>query len=167
MSNKSFSETVTAKELGWLIGIGPRRVQQLGKIEVFQKAKRGQYFLEGAVQAYTKHLVESETGKVDKGKSRDSFEFERARNLKLRNDKAELTLVDMKLAVATVDFIIGELRADLSGLPARISDDLGVRRELENGIDQVLGQLAGRYEEAGEALCEGRNPFEADGEGAS
>lgn len=166
MSNKSFSETVTAKDLGWLLGIGVRRVQQLGKAGVFQKAKRGQYVLEGAVQAYTKYIVESETGRQEKGTNRDSFEFERARNLKLRNDRAELNLVDMKLAVATVDFIIGELRADLAGLPARISDDLGVRRELENGIDQVLGQLAGRFEEGGKALCEGRNPFETDGEDA-
>lgn len=154
-------ETVNAKKLGEIMGIGERRVQILEKEKVFKKHGHGKYILAGAGKSYAEYIAKSEVGRREGGSVRQDVEFERARKLRLENDQLENFLIGTQLAISAIDKIMGVLQSELAGLPAQASDDVSVRRKVENGVERILESITGRFEQAGEALAAGRDPFEA------
>lgn len=154
----------SAKKLGDLLGIGERWVRQLEQQGVVVKNAYGDYDIPSSVQGYIRFKVESEiAASTDRGRGEKSdYDFERARKLKLQNDQTDNLLVPVQDAVAAVDAIFGAMRTALSGVPARVSDDVQVRRRLETEIDSVLTELADGYEQAGRALATGGDPLAAD-----
>ena len=112
--------------------------------------------------AYKDFCVNAEIERRDHAdSSKEKFEAERARKLKLENDLRERLLVEMPDAVAAMDYILGEVRTDLAGIPARMTEDVAERRRLEDGINEILAGLARKLDEAGSAIQEGRDPLEA------
>ena len=156
-------ETVTVRRLSEVLGIGERWVQQLEKQGVLKKVRHGRYRLAESVQAYIAFKIESEVARVvpEESNAGERVKAERARKLKLENDEKELRLVQTPDAVAALDAIVGPLRADLAGVPARVTSDVAERRRIEDAFDTVLRRLADRFAKAGEALRAGRDPLEA------
>lgn len=157
---------VSSAQLATVLGLTERRVQQLEAESVFTNVGNGRskrFVLADAVQALVKKSeMDARNAAPAAGTSRESFEAERARKLKLQNDQADALLVDTNDALAGIDHIFGEVRTALAGIPARATDDLVLRRQIEDAIDATLGDLAGRLDQAGTALREGRDPLEAD-----
>ena len=157
---------LSSAQLAAVIGVTERRVQQLEAEGIFRNVGKGRskrFILADAVQAFAK---KSEMDARDEaalpGTSRAQIEIEQARKLKLANDTADALLVQTADALAAVDHITGEIRTGLAGIPARFTDDLTERRRLDDLIDVVLTEISGRFEQAGAALREGRDPLEAD-----
>src|ERR1700730_7150430 len=63
-------------------------------------------------------------------------------------------------AVAFVDEVFGMLRSDLTGLPAMVTRDLSIRRDIETAVNSILNKAAARLDLQAKAL-------RADGEIAS
>jgi len=157
-------ETVNAKDLGRIIGIGERQVQLLVKKNIFQKVSHGKYRLAGAGKTYADYIAKSEVDRRDSGTSIDDLRFEQARKLRLENEQTEGTLISTELAIAAIDKILGVVQSELASLPAQASDDVVVRHKVEHGVERILTAIAGRSTKAGKALEEGRDPFEASAE---
>lgn len=156
-------EKISAKMLGSLLGITERWVRELETQGFIVKVGYGKYDLAESIQGYVRYVRESEVAKHEEvPNSRDLFEAERARKLKLENDLKDNLLVETPDAMAAIDMIFGEVRTALAGIPARLTEDVAERRRIEDGIDQVLSDLADRLDKAGSALAEGRDPLEAD-----
>ena len=79
----------------------------------------------------------------------------RAREIELRTAKRAGELCETEEAFAVVDEIFGGLRSDLSGLPARVTRDLEIRRAVENGVNDVLNKAADRLQARAKALRAG------------
>ena len=157
---------VSSSELGAVLGLTERRIQQLEADGVFRNVGNGRskrFVLSVAVQAMVKKSeIDARDAEAPAGSSRDQFEAERARKLKLANDERERLLMETELGVAAIDFIVGMMRTDLSGVPARVSEDVALRRQIQDAIDTVLGGLSDRLTKAGDALSQGRDPSDTD-----
>ena len=161
---------ISSAQLGALLGLTERRVQQLADEGIIANVGRGRskrYVLADAVQALLARAAEDAKSAPAAGTIREQFEAERARKLKLENDQAEALLIETPDAIAAIDGIFGEVRTALGGIAARFTSDLPERRRLENEIDIVLGDLASRLDKAGAALRKGGDPLDADAAHAS
>lgn len=158
-------QLVSSKQLGEVLGLTERRVQQLEAESILINVGKGRnkrYRLADAVQAVlAKSEADARAAIADASTSREMFEAERARKLKLENDKREALLVQTPSALAAIDVIVGHVAGALEQLPSQLSEDVGERRRIENVIDNVRADLARRLEQAGAALEEGRDPLEA------
>lgn len=166
MALKGVHEEISVKLLAGVLGVTERWVQQLEKQGVLKKNGRSRYDLAASVQAYIKFKVESEVARVvpEDSSPGERVKVERARKLRLENDEKELRLVQTPDAIAALDAIVGPLKADLAGVPARVTDDVAERRRIEDAIDTVLRALANRFKEACRALRSGRDPLSAGDE---
>lgn len=159
-------DEISTENLGRVLGLTPQRIGQLTQTGVLSKLGHGRYSLPAAVQAYVAYKVENESRRAagDSSNPGDAVKMERARKLRLENDEREHALVDTSDAIAALDAIVGLLRADLAGVPARVTDDVPLRRQIEHAIDAVLGGLADRFRQVSADLRAGRDPDAADSE---
>lgn len=166
MAEKSGFSEVGADDLAALLGITPRWLQKLEKKGIISKAKRGRYPLPQSVQAYIKFKIESALSRMQPEETNpgERVKAERARKLKLENDEKEHRLVTTSDAISALDHIVGQLKADLAGVPARVSDDVPTRRRVEDALDTVLGGLADRFRKTSRDLQTGGDPLSSDGE---
>lgn len=162
MSKKIPMELVSTTQMCTAFGIGERWLRQLSDQGVMRKISYGVWDLPTSIQEYVKWRIESELkhAPLPPGSSKDDFERERARKLKLENDQREALLIQTPDALAAIDHIVGDIRTALAGIPARFTQNLEERRRLENEIDNVLEQLADRFAHASACLAAGEDPFE-------
>lgn len=157
---------ISSSQLAEVLGLTERRVQQLEAEGVFRNVGEGRskrFVLSDAVRAWKeKSEIEADEAIQSASTSREAFEFERARKMKLENDQREALLIETPDALAAIDLIVGQITTGLAGIPARYTDDLAERRKLEELHADVLRELSDRHEQAGAALREGRDPLEAD-----
>lgn len=158
-------EEISLKELADLCNLTERRVNQLSDAGVFVKLGRGLFRRSGVAGAYADYRVKSEMDRRSDGAtSRDQFEAERARKLKMENDRREGLLIETPEALAALDVMVGDLRTALSAIPSRYTGDVGERRRLEDEIDKALGQLAEKWQQIGDDLQAGRAVGDTDAE---
>ena len=159
-------QLVSSLQLGQVLGLTERRVQQLEAESLFRNVGKGRskrYRLDEAVQALlAKSEIDAKRIVETASTSREMFEAERARKLKLENDQNEAMLLETPTALSAIDMIFGEVRTALAGISARYSEDVAERRRLDDVIDQTLADLSDRLGKAGAALAAGRDPFAAD-----
>lgn len=160
------NQTISSSQLGDVLGMTERRVQQLEAESVFENVGKGRskrYRLADAVQALlAKSQMDGKRAAETSSSSREMFEAERARKLKLENDQNEAMLLETPMALSAIDMIFGEVRTALAGISARYSEDVAERRRLDDVIDTALADLTDRLGKAGAALAAGRDPFAAD-----
>lgn len=154
------ADEVSISYLGEVLGIGERWVQQLEAQGVLRKSARGRYPLATSVRAYTKFKVDSEVARaiLKETTPGERVKAERARKLKLENDERERQTVSMPDALIALDVIFGMIKAGFAGVPARVTDDVALRRRIEDGNEAVLRDLARRFRKASSAMREGRDP---------
>lgn len=162
---KPEEKSVSGTELAGLLADPPfsdRWLRELSDRGYVVKSGRGRYDLAASVQGYIRFVRETEVEAVkEAANSKEQFEAERARKLKLENDKREALLVETTDAFAAIDLIVGNLSAELENLPSQLSEDIAERRRIEKVIDAVRAGLARRLEQAVSAIQEGRDPLEA------
>lgn len=159
-------QLVSSKQLGAVLGLTERRVQQLESEQIFQNVGKGRskrYHLDTAIQAVLeKSETDAKRSVAEASTSRELFEAERARKLKLDNDQTESLLVETPDAIAAIDAIFGEVRTALAGIAPRFTEDVAERRRLDDAIDAILTDLADRLDKAVAALRTGSDPAAAD-----
>jgi len=164
MAKKAVRDEITIKSLATGLGVSVQLLNRLAQQGVVIKTRHGHCEQWASVRGYIEYReqIESDRAAPDETSAGERVKSERARKLKLENDEKELRLVQMPDAVSTLDAIVGPLKADLAGVPARVSDDVAARRRIEDAIDIVLTNLADRFRQAVSALRAGRDPLSAD-----
>lgn len=165
-SGKDAPTTVSAAELAAILADPPfsdRWLRELADQGYLVKAGRGTYELAASVKGYVRYVLETEVRQASEPTgSREQFEAERARKLKLENDTREALLIETQDVLAAIDHIFGEMRTALSGIAAKATDDVSLRRRIDDAIDGILTDISRRSDEAGAALQAGRDPCETD-----
>lgn len=152
---------LTADQASRLIMVSAERVRQLGKDGYFTKNGRGQFPMVGVVQGYIRFLKDEER-RGSKVAADSGLKAARQREVELRIAREEGRLVDMADVEAVFDAIQGNLRAQLSAVPAAVTRDIALRGEIEKAINDAFARASAKFGEASEALQQGRNPLEAD-----
>ena len=70
-------------------------------------------------------------------------------------------LIETTEAIEFVDEVIGQLRAGLSGIPARVTRDLEQRRKIEAEINAEFGRASAHFGKEAATLRAGGIPAEA------
>ncbi len=155
-----------AKAMATLLGITPRRLQQLAAEEYVERGTRGRYRLGETVRGYVKSLKDSFEARS--AKTGDD-EMKELRKRKLRNEieRDEGLTVPTEDALAIIEDIVGTLRGEITGVPARFTRDLKERRKLEAILNDVLERSSKRLGEAGDALSAGSVYHDANAEDAA
>lgn len=134
---------VTTKVAADLLGYTPRRLQQLVGEGVIESFGRGRFRLKRLIQDHAGHL-RRQIDEAREDDSDDAIKFERARRLRLENDRDERILIEAEEAIAALEDIIGTIRAEMSGLPTRATRDMELRKKLARDVDDIQTRTIAR-----------------------
>lgn len=157
---------VTTKIAADLLGYTPRRLQQLVGDGVIESVGRGRFRLKRLIQDHAAHL-RRQIDEAREDDSDDAIKIERARKLRIENDREERILIETEEAIATLEDIVGTIRAELSGLPVRATRDMDLRKKLAKDVDGILERTIERLGKRLAALQTGDAAPEADAEDAA
>lgn len=138
---------VTLDVAAQLIMVTPRWVQKLTKDGWIPKSERGRYSLIGVVQGYI-NFLKDEARRASKSAADSRVRDARAREIELRVARQQADLIPYAEHVAILDEILGHIRAEMEGAPARITRDLGIRDELKGVIHGSLDKASRRLQQA-------------------
>jgi hypothetical protein len=93
-----------------------------------------------------------ESRRTTKTASQSRVAAARAREIELRTAQRAGKLCEVEEALAFCDEVFGGLRSDLGGLPAMVTRDLSIRRDIETAVNSILNKTSGRLEEQAKTL---------------
>ena len=153
---------VTAKELGSLWGVQRKRVEQLAAEGVAVRIAKGRFKLVESNRRYVALVVARQARKSSA--STELHEM-RSADLSLRMEERKGALITQAedAALGAADRVLGELRADLYALPARVTQDQALRSAIERGLDDTFTAAADRCSKRADGLPVGGPPLAAAG----
>jgi phage terminase Nu1 subunit (DNA packaging protein) len=92
--------------------------------------------------------------------SEDRIRDARATEIELRNAIRARELVETSAATTLVHSMCGAVRTEFGSLPARVTRDLKLPRQIEKEVNEALNRIADRLEKESAALEEGREDTE-------
>ncbi len=144
---------LSGERVAILLGLTTRQVQRLAREgAILRDGRRG--FTVASVAA----AIARRHGRAD-GEKR--IADARAAEIELRIAARRRELIPYEEAVAALDDVVGAVREEASGLPARITRDLALRRKIEQEVDGFLGRLSNRLSKAAAALEAGSAALES------
>jgi len=156
---------VPASVLGSALGLSRKRVEQLTNEGVIPRAAKGRFPLLAGIAGYVSWL-KADQRQANKSAAANRLHEERAEEVRVRTleRKKTLQIEAQREALHVIDEFAGQLRADLMAIPARVSDDLALRRSIEDKIDAAFGEASKRAAAAAD-LVEGtaRSPGDRGG----
>jgi hypothetical protein len=126
---------------GRLLMVSGERVRQLAKEGWIRKASPGKYNLVEVVQGYIRFRNDADR-RSTKTASDSRLRDARTREVELKTAQREGRLIELDDHLEAVDEIVGIMLTGLSGLPARVTRDLQVRRDIERAINETRQQIA-------------------------
>lgn len=141
-------------------GVSDETILKHVKDGVIRRHGRGRYRLREALQARARFLAD-EQRQASKSAGESRLKDKRAEEIDMRLEERSGALVAEARAeaLAIIDEFAGPLRSDLMSIPARVTKDLALRRQIESEIDVAFGAAAKRAAsaaggdgEAGDAL---------------
>jgi phage terminase Nu1 subunit (DNA packaging protein) len=133
--------TIPAAQAAQLLMMTTERLRQLAKDGWIEKEQRGRYKTVNLVQGYIRFLRD-EDRRSSKSAADVGLKAARQREVEIRTAEREGRLIDRSTATDVVDTIAGKFIAGLSGLPARATRDLVIRREIERHCDDLRNEIA-------------------------
>jgi uncharacterized small protein (DUF1192 family) len=137
---------ITLQTAAKLLMITPRHLQRLAAEGWIDKPARGQYATVSVVQGYIRWLKD-QNDRISQAASKNSARDARAREIELRIAEKQGSLISVDEHLAVIDEIIGTIRSEIDGLPARLTRDRDMRRSIEEELDAVLNRASRRLAE--------------------
>lgn len=154
-------DLISFEVAGRLLMIGPERVRQLIKAGYIQRPKPGYTTVVSAVQGYIRFLKD-EDRKNTKSHAASEAVKARADEINLRIAERRRDLIPQEDANLALDIVVGEVNKQFTGLPARITRDLRLRRDIEAKLNEAKAKIAEALA-AGRVVAEtGRDPTDPD-----
>ena len=135
---------LTTDQAAKLLMKSGERIRQLAKegwIERQGPPGNARYYLLDVVQGYIR-FRDDEDRRQTKSAAASRVSDARAREIELRNAQREARMIETDEALAAIDALVGLFLTLLSGLAARCTRDLQVRRVIEGAVFDIRNQLA-------------------------
>jgi phage terminase Nu1 subunit (DNA packaging protein) len=124
-----------------LLMLTRQRLDQLAAEGWIARHSAGRWRTVDLVQGYIRFMRDE--GRRQNVKAADSrVRDARARDIEIRNAERLGRLVSVEELDAIIDEVCGAFRSELSGLPARVTRDLQMRRVIETEVHGVLARIA-------------------------
>ncbi|WP_099863747.1 hypothetical protein [Pararhizobium haloflavum] len=133
--------TIPIAQAARLLMISEERVRQLCKMDYIPRIARGKVTLVGAVQGYIRFLKDEER-RSSKSATATRMQDAKATEIDLRIRERLRQLVPIEDAQAAFDIVLGKVREEFDGMPARTTRDMELRRKLEAEVNDSLKRIA-------------------------
>lgn len=154
-------DLITIEVAARLLMLTPQRVNQLIAAGYIAKPKRGFTTIVSAVQGYIRFLKE-DAKKTSRSEASSRAVDARAQEIELRIRERTRELIPQEDAIMAMDLLAGEVNRQLSGLPARITRDVPLRRQIEAKVNEAKGQIASALASGKLLAATGREASDAD-----
>lgn len=148
--------TCRVAEMGNLLNLEERRIQQLAKAGIIPRPKRGRYPLVGSVRAYVEYLQDCAFKRDTSDPGATEMRRERIRLWRARADRETLelgrlrgTLLDREVVGDTWGKLVVNFRSRILAVPSRlaltlagVSDPAAVHGRLEKELHAALAELS-------------------------
>jgi hypothetical protein len=132
---------ITAEQAARLLMVTDARIRQLVASGYIPKPARNTYPLVGVVQGYIRCIKDDEK-RQSKSVADNGLKAARQREVEIRTAERERRLIDVAEHSDIVDEMAGMFVAGLSALPARVTKDMAMRRQIEAECDAIRNDLA-------------------------
>lgn len=155
--------TATTAQLAAAFGVTKQRVGQVVAEGWFKPmdGKRGVFNWADAMNGYVR-MLKDEGRRTSKGAAESRVRDARTADLEQRMAIRSRELIRFEEAEAALETIVGLVRTEFGGLPARVTRDLTLRREIQNAIDAALARIAKQLATESTTLATGKPPVDAD-----
>lgn len=160
---KAPAQTLTVTQVAKMIDVTPRFVQMMVKDGFIRQEKRGEYKVLDVIRGL-KAYYEDKLDQASKKNAANRATDARTRMLEQQMEIRTRNLVPRSDFYKAQDFVVAQHRAEISGLPARVTRDIPLRRKIETELDRIFANTAERIERAAHALEAGGAVLEAIGE---
>ena len=148
---KVADDIVTANSLATHLGCTRQNIARLTAEAVIEQRSDGCYDQSASRLRYIKHL---RTPRSSRSEAEAAHDWAKAEMLQIKIMQQQRKLVLREDVNELLDTICGVVLTRLSGLPARCSRDMAVRREVERMVFEVRTEMAQACERMGDARGE-------------
>ena len=148
---KDYAEVAGTARMSDIIGVSRVWLDTLSKEGWIKQLGRDRWSISATVKGVFKYKSDAER-RISKSAVRSRVNAARAREIELRTAQRAHILCETEEALALADDVFGTLRSELSGLPAMVTRDLEIRREIEKGVNEILNRTAKRLATRAQAL---------------
>ncbi len=134
-------DEISIEIAGRLLEISAERVRQLIKEGYIQKTRHGFTTTVSAVRGYIKFLKESASNKTTNA-SLSRAQDARAREIERRMAREERELISQEEALLAMSQVAAAVSKEFSGLGARITRDMQLRRQIEDEAHAAQARIA-------------------------
>jgi hypothetical protein len=142
--------------MGRLLDLSTEWLRRLAVAGWFPKATADGYQIAPTVQGYIKSLKD-ENSRASKSASVSRLQDAKTQEVAIRIAERNRELIPVEDAEAALDHLLATVRAELSGLPARITRDLPLRRSIEQEVNGSLARMADALDASGASARTGRD----------
>lgn len=142
----SIPEEVSAEELADLLGVTPKTVRNHADRGVIVRASRGKYLIAESVRNLLADARKASRSN-DLDKEQLALMREKRKAAELRNAEAEGRVIDLEEAFAVLDLVIATYRIGLDRLPARITRDVTLRKQIKAECDNTLTEASKKFQD--------------------
>lgn len=135
------SGMITVGQVAKILMVSEERVRQLVKLGYIPRATKGQYVWIAAVQGYIRFLKE-EDRRSSKSASASRLQDAKVAEAEMRMAEKRRELVSVEEATIALDIVMAKVRDEFTGLPARVTRDMDLRRKLEAEANGSLNRIA-------------------------
>lgn len=136
----SYTEMVPAAQAAHMIMVTTQWLRQLAEQGYIPVAEKGRYPLIAVVQGYIKFLKD-DNRRSSKSATASRMQDAKTAEIEMRLAEKRRELIPVDDAQAAIDVIVGKVRAEFSGLPARATRDMTLRRVLEAETNASLNRV--------------------------
>ncbi|MFG1255717.1 hypothetical protein V5F79_00205 [Xanthobacter flavus] len=133
----SIPEQVSAEELADFLGVTPKTVRNHADRGVVVRSGRGKYLTSASIRNL---LADAKKASRSNGLDAEQLALvrEKRKAAELRNAEAEGRLIELAEAEEVLDLIVATFRVGLGALPARITRDVALRKQIKAECDGTL-----------------------------
>lgn len=160
------NDEITMEVAAALIEVTTARIRQLASSGYVKIHRRGHTTITSVARGYARFWKDqSEKGTKTAAASRATDA--RAREIELRIAREERQLIPREDADLAIDLVVGEVNKQFTGLAARITRDVGLRRKIEAEHYEAKRKVAEALAHGKELTRTGRDPTDPDTPDAS
>lgn len=157
MTEHPRSGSISVDVAARLLRVSRRRFFQLVSDGWISKDPAGEYTIVGVVHGALDYR-DDQLKRAQKNEADNRLRDARAREIELRTARQEGELVPIDEANAIMHQIVGRMVSLLASVPARVTRDVRLRRQIEDAIDEVRSQLSKELVKLGEEYGRGPPP---------
>ena len=148
--------------MGELLDITPHRIRQLENAGFFQKVERNLFNSCEVFQGYIKFLRD-EGRRSNRSASASKLNDAKTQLVAVQVEERSKELINAARAeaVSAADEIIGEFKANLMAVPARVTLDVALRRKIEDEFERIFEEAAKTSRRVAAGEVEGSDTSEA------